>query len=432
MKSLRLASLATLFLAAAAPADAQPEGEVTYIVKRGDTLYDLAREYLIDDRTMTEIRTSNRIGTPRLLQIGQAIHIPRRHLRYERFNLEIQTFTGQVIVNGPSGRTVARAGQKLPEGSVITTGPDSFASIGGDENTIITLPSNSVIRIIDARRYAINGKIDVQVKVLKGRGSVRAPKIDGEARFRAGTPLAVTAVRGTEFRVAYVDDGELSLTEVVEGQVDVAQGSQSLIAEAGFGVAVGQSILGEPEALLAPPELLDGSKLQTAENVSFAIAELNGAKGYRTQIARDAGFIEIIDEKVSEDPEVVFAKLGDGRYFVRSRGIAESGLEGLSKPYSFRRKRVGSEAGQEDSPLADTFKFAWRAEGDGRTYHAFQLWRAEEPDVLVVDEVGLSNTAILIGEITPGDYVWRVGTFQIDEGEVIKVWGPAQKIALTD
>lgn len=432
MKTPLFLSLAGLSLAFATPANAEPDGNVTYVIQPGDTLYDLAQDYLSDASEMGEVRSENGISRPRLLQIGQSITIPRRLLKFEPVSLSLRSFSGRVTVEKGGRAVAASEGQAVPEGAIVSTGANSFVAIGGEDGTVITLPSNSRIRIVDARRYAINDKIDVQVKVLKGRGTIRAPKIDGEARFRAGTPLAVTAVRGTEFRVAFIDDRGVSLTEVVEGEVAVQQGDEALITPSGFGVASTELGLADREALLEAPELIEGSKIQTAENITFAIAGIDGATAYRTQLARDAGFLEIIDENVSEAPEAVFAELEDGRYFVRARAIASSGLEGLAKPYNFRRKRVGASAGAEPSPLADTIKFAWQAQGKGESFHAFQLWRADAPQTLIIDEVGLTNSAILIGDIKPGKYVWRAATFLIDEGEVVKIWTPAQEIELTE
>ena len=137
-----------------------------------------------------------------------------------------------------------------------------------------------------------------------------------------------------------------------------------------------------------------------------------------------------IDQTISTAPLAAFEGVEDGRYFVRSRGVAASGLEGFSRPYTFRRKRVGSEAGAEPSPFADSFKFGWRADGSGDSFHGFQLWNGANPGSLLVDEVAIKKSAILIGDLPPGTYFWRVATMQIDEGEVIKVWTPAQQFSV--
>ncbi|RGP39828.1 hypothetical protein BPTFM16_00103 [Altererythrobacter insulae] len=411
---------------------AAPDGHVTYTVQENDTLYDLGQTYLLDPRQMREVRLDNQIRDPRLLQIGQKIEIPRRLLKFEPVELVLQSFSGPVNLEGPNGQLKVEIGQRLLEGQIITTDAKGFASIGGEDGALVTIPSNSRLQIVDARRYTINGKIDVRIKVLKGRGEIKAPSLDGEARFRVGTPIAVTAVRGTEFRVAYVEDDGLSLAEVVEGEVAVRRVDQSVVASEGEGVAARRVGDLATENLLPAPDLDEGGRIQTDALVEFAIEEVDDAAAYRTQLARDAGFIEIIDQALGTAATVTFADIEDGRYFVRSRGVAASGVEGFSKPYTFRRKRLGADAGAETSPIADAFKFGWRVNGRGQSYHAFQLWDNQNPSSLLVDEVALQDTAILIGDLPAGSYAWRVGTFQIDDGEPIKVWTPVQEFAVSE
>ncbi|MEL7218217.1 MAG: LysM peptidoglycan-binding domain-containing protein, partial [Pseudomonadota bacterium] len=146
MKRLIRLPILAVAMAFAVPAAAQPDGEITYVIKKGDTLYDLARKYLSDHRSMSEIRTANGIKAPRRLQIGQTLMLPRAALRYEPVGLEVGSFTGRVTVDGPSGRTNAAQGLGLSEGAVVATGPNSFASISGDDNTVITMPSNSRVK----------------------------------------------------------------------------------------------------------------------------------------------------------------------------------------------------------------------------------------------------------------------------------------------
>ncbi len=421
-----------LLAVGAASVSAAPDGEISYTVKPDDTLYDLAGEFLVSRSAIPELQRLNSVRNPRLMQVGRVLKIPRRLLKYRPVNLVLQSFSGTVALSSGSRAITPRQGLALREGVQISTGRNSFVSIAGDGNSRVSIPSNSRARIVDARRYLINGQIDIQLKVLRGRGEVVAPKVDGEGRYRVGTPLAVTAVRGTDFRVGFDPDRELSLTEVVEGEVEVVAGEMEVVTAAGFGVAATGETLGENEALLPAPELVEPGRIQTEEMVTFAIAPVSGAAAYRTQLARDAGFIDVVSEVIGETNESTFETIEDGRYFVRSRGISEVGLEGLSKVYSFRRKRVGVAASVEQSALDDAFKFAWRTEGSGESTHAFQLWREENPGTLLVDEVGLTNSAILIASLEPGTYKWKVATFQIDQGDVIKVWGPVQELTVSE
>lgn len=411
---------------------AAPEGSISYAVKPNDTLYELTGAFLINNAALKEVQRINRIQNPRFMQIGTQLRIPRRLLKHKPARLTVESFSGKVSFV-KNGRTLTvKKGLSLAENVEIVTQRNSFVAIAGDGASSVAIPSNSRVRIIDARRYLINDQIDVQIRVLEGRGEVVAPKIQGDGRYRVGTPIAVTAVRGTGFRVGYLPDGEISLTEVVEGQVVVAAGGEEQATAAGFGLSAAKNGLGEEERLLPAVELVDPARIQTAEVASFQIEPVANAVRYRTQVSRDAGFVDIISEKVGEDEKVSFSNLEDGRYFVRSRGISKAGLEGFSKVFTFRRKRAGVEVSAKPSALDDAFKFAWRSQGEGEVFYAFQLWDASDPSMMVVDEVALRDTAVLVSKLAPGKYKWKVASFQIDEGDAIKVWGPLQELTITE
>ena len=408
------------------------DDEVSYEVRAGDTLNDLASEYLISAKLVPQLMQLNKIRNARRLQVGTVLRIPRSFLRYELEPLRVVAFSGPVTVSLSGNSQPPRLGAQVLQGAVINTGPKGFISLGGTGNSRLSLPSNSKVELREAKRYLINDAIDFDIRVLGGRGETRAPKLKSQERFKLGTPFAVTAVRGTEFRVGYDPIAELSLTEVVEGNVMVSVGPSEAEAEAGAGIASTATSLGPKEALLPAPDMKDAGRIQTEEKVSFHLNPLADATKYRTQLARDAGFIEVIAEQISEDTTVAFDELADGRLFVRSRAIGQSGLEGFAEVYSFRRKRVGASASVEQSPFADLFKFVWLPEGEGTSFAAFQLWDSSRPDVLLIDEVAMEEKGVYIGQLPPASYKWRVGTFQIDDGDIIKVWGPDQDFVVSE
>ncbi len=428
---LALAAIWATF--SAAPLQAQSDEDITYQVKSGDTLYRLADAYFVNAAALKQVQRINRIANQNVIPAGKVLTIPRSLLRYRELKIEVLSFSGSVTVGMGSRAVTVQTGMTIAEGAIIATGPKGFVSLGLERNSRISLPSNSRIRFDGARQYFINDAIDFDVQVLAGRSEIIAPKLRAQERFRVGTPVAVTAVRGTEFRVNYDEARAVGTSEIIEGAVSVTAGNKSFDGVAGTGIAAGASGLSPPEQLLAAPELRNPGKIQTDADVQFAVADIEGASGYRTQIARDAGFIEIIAETQSDAPEITISEaIEDGRLFVRTRAIAQSGLEGLARTYSFRRKRLGAEASVETGGTGDAIKFAWRSIGEGTSYAAFQLWRSGEPGMLLVDEAALTGNALLIDRLPAGTYQWRVAISQIDEGEQIKVWGPAQELQLTD
>ena len=140
----------------------------------------------------------------------------------------------------------------------------------------------------------------------------------------------------------------------------------------------------------------------------------------------------IAEQIVTEGP-AVFENIDNGRYFVRARAIATSGLEGFaSDAESFRRKRLDVAAAVEESPLADGFLFKWLPEGEGETVFAFQMWREGEAERLLVDEVGMREAGIILTDLENGSYVWRVAAMQALEEGMLKVWGPEQKLSVSE
>jgi hypothetical protein len=428
---------ALLFLLAstlplASPVRAEEEGAISYEVKQGDTLFGLARQYFVNSNAAIKVQRLNKIANPRRMPVGMVLSIPRELLRYTPVELRVAGFSGQVEI---AGRAPA-VGTVLNERQIVTTGRGGFVSFRAANGGEVALPSNTRAQLLRARRYVLGNLLDVDFAVLGGRGEAKAPKLRSDERFRLRTPTTVTAVRGTEFRVAHDEGTGLSLAEVVEGEVAVAAGADEVPTTAGFGVASSASGVGMAEALLPPPALIEPGAVQTGETLAFAIAPDSKAKGFRTQVARDAGFLEVVGEQLTSEAAVTFPSLDNGRYFVRARAVSASELEGLSEATSFRRKRLGVAAEAAPSPLADGFLFKWLAQtapDDGdETVFAFQLWREGQTASLLVDETGMRETGLVLTDLAPGVYLWRVAAIQAVEEGLLKVWGPEQKLTVSE
>lgn len=413
----------------AAPARAQDDAPVAYRVVKGDTLYTLAQKYMRVPANAIEVQLLNRIANPRRLPIGRILRIPRHVLRYNPVPLNIAAFSGPVQVDGGA----PQVGGTLREGQTIATGPNGFITFRSAFGGRFTMPSNSTMRLDRARRYILGDILDVDFRMLKGRGEASSPALKDQDRLRLGTPKSTTAVRGTDFRVGYLEEAGISITEVTEGSVALSAGEDTSVTEAGFGVASTDAGIAEREALLPPVEFVDPGRIQTDEALSFAFEPVPGAKAYRVQLARDAGFVDILTETITAEATVGFPGLDDGRYFVRGRGISANAIEGFSRSYSFRRKRLGVAGSAEPSPLDDGFLFKWAPVGEGPATFAFQLWKEGAPQDLLFDETGLSQMSLVVTDLAPATYQWRVAVMQADaEDGLIKVWGAPESLVVSE
>ena len=423
----RTVALACLLTGPAALA--QDQDVIEHRLKADESPYSLARDYMASPASHRAIMQVNRITDPRRIPVGTVIRLPRHLLAFRPVNLRIEAFSGAVTING---RPAAR-GMALPEGAVIRTGSNGFVSLRGESGAVLTMPTNTHAELVRARIYRLDDLQDIEFRVLGGRGEATVPGLRPRERYRIGTPATVSAVRGTVFRVGYDEAGSRSVVEVVEGAVATAAGAQEALTGAGFGIAASAGGLSEQEALAPPPQITAPGAVQTEPAVSFAIALPPAAAGIRTQIARDAGFIDIIGEAITTgDAPATFADIADGRYFVRARVISASGIEGNSEVFSFRRKRLGVSASAGPSPLADGYRFAWLKDGEGETTYAFQLWNTANPADPVVDETALDSQGIVVSDLAPGTYEWRVAAMQVDEDGLLQVWGPTQRLNVTE
>ncbi len=419
--------MAALLAALCGPLSAQEPGEVTYTVQRGDTLVGIAARYLRSTSAIPLVQRINRVRNPRRLPIGTPLKLPRALLRFEDVVLEVAAFSGPVSLAGAT----PSVGARLAEGAIVTTGPNGFVTFRSSFGGRISLPSNSRARLIRARRYVLGGTLDVDFAIEDGRGSATSPALKGQDLLQMRTPRAVTAVRGTDFRVAFDAGLARSITEVTQGLVAVAAGTDTIAAIAGFGVASAGDGLAPPEALLPAPALVEPGAIQTEEQLRFTVDPGPQARAHRFEIARDAGFVDVVSGVIAEGREAVFEPLPNGRYFMRARAISASGIEGFSESYSFRRKRLGAEASIGQSDEIDGFVFQWLPEGDGNVTFAFQLWRDGDAAKLIVDEAGLSSTALVLTDLAPGVYQWRVAAVEAEPEGLLKVWGPTQKLTIS-
>lgn len=432
-----LAAVATLFLGwhQTAIAQSQDAETVPYIFKNGDTLNGFASRYLVNREAAQTLQRVNGIKDPTKIRPGTVLKVPTSLLRGTPIGAKIVAFSGTVSIIGKMGSTAPTIGAQILEGQTVSTGAPGFLTIAIAGGSNVSIPSKSRVRIVRLRNYILTGASDIDLFVERGRAETAAAPIkDGKSRFRMRTPTAVSAVRGTVFRIGYDGPGSSSLTEVVEGAVAVDSGNSNAPAmiPTGFGAALPTSGKLLQEELLPAPKVGNAGSIQTDDVVQFNLSSIPGAKGYHTQVARDAGFLEIFGETVSPSPVASFEKVPDGSFFVRSMAIADSGLEGLSDTFGFRRRLTKINAAQDSNATSGAFRINWVSQGNETTVYRFQLFGGKGDDVPMIDEPGLETTSISLTNLPSGSYRWRVGMRQTTADGQIETWSKPQNFNIGD
>jgi hypothetical protein len=417
-----------------------PEPHVVYAVKPGDTLIGLGRAYLNRTSDYRAVQKTNRVRQPRRMQAGSRLNIDPNLLKSTPIAATLSASSGAVFIETNGQQVPARIGAALSEGQSVITGPNAFATFEMEDGSRITLPSNTHVRIAKLRQVLINNAPQRIFQLEQGRSAISAtPTQNPAAKFEVHTPVSVSAVRGTEFRVSF-SQGQAH-TEVLAGAVAVDAGvvvARAPPVPAGFGVSAAQGAVTAPVKLSPAPKLDTRGQNQSDKTVHFAVEPTASASAYRLQLSRDAGFIGVFAEATTTAPAADFGELANGTYFVRLTVLDANGLEGFPADYSFDRDLDTLEtAAPVDSREGEhrKFLFRWSSAGDGVRNYRFQLFpgpadKIGESKAPVVDQPGLTEPQLTLTDLPAGAYAWRVTAVRFKNGTVTEKVGPLQTLQI--
>ncbi len=392
--------LAVIALAGATPLAPPPQPPVRYTVKAGDTLIAFAARWMTDARAWPAVQRANRIADPYRLPVGRVLTVPRELLKSEPLPAKVVAFRGDVRVNG---RAVAM-GSGVAEGAEILTGRDASVSVESGDGSRFSLPSNTRVRVARLRRVLLTGDLDRVFATAQGRGEWRAaPAPTPESRFMVTTPVSVSAVRGTEFRVGYEDAAVAGVTEGAVG-VSGSNPDRAVALPKGKGVAVTAAGPGRTVDLLPAPELLQPGRTQAAPVLRFAVAPVTGSKSYVFEVGSDAGLIDRVAEVRDAGVSVELPPVPDGSWFVRATATDGQGIDGFAKTWAFERLSFGT---RPPEAIGRGMRFRWLG-GEGTREYRFTLCRDENCAVPVIDRAGLAEEMMTVTDLAPGTYWWRV------------------------
>ncbi|MBK6597691.1 MAG: FecR domain-containing protein [Proteobacteria bacterium] len=391
-----------------------------YRTRAGDTLIGFARRALIEPGRWQDLQRLNGIANPRRLPIGTPLRVPVAWLKQTVVDAEVIDIIGTVAVGGRA----LRVGDRLAEGDELDTGATGFVSLRTGEGAVIVLQSGSRVVLQRLRRYDGAAAHDTRVELESGRAESDVPT-GNAGRFEIVTPVAIGAVRGTEFRVAFDQQDRSARNEVVRGEVAVAGLGGGATAEtaiaAGFGARTDSSGRTAPPVKLLPaPQLAGPAASFDSPTARFSLRPLAGAAAYRAQVAIDASLRQTVVEQLIEAnesaPAVTITGLDDGEYWLRVRGVDASGLQGVETVHRFelRAQPLPPTLLQPDpaGKQSATATFRWRAAASGP--HRLEVARDAEFAQVVIERRALAGEELTLESLAAGEYVWRMAAERPD------------------
>jgi hypothetical protein len=404
---------------------------VRYVVKPGDTLSTLAARYIAPEHDWRDLQRVWKVRDPRRLPAGQVLSIPRGWLRWTAEEAQVVSVRGTVTLMSGRRTVPSTVGTVLREGAEIDTAANSFATLVLTNGSRLALPSQSHVTLSKLRKFAINSAIDYRFLLDRGRVDAKVtPLTDRSGNFIINTPLAMTAVRGTEFSAAFNPAQKETATGVFAGETAISRpdGTEPQLIPEKYGAITDAAGNSRKVELLPAPDLENPGRVQTGDIVTFDVTPVPDALGYHALLASDAGFVESYDEQQSTTPHFAFANVPNGNQFLRISAIEAGDLRGLRQSYSFVRRlaSIGAEVGK----TADGFAFKWFGSGKGTRHYRLQIFRDAPQGTPIVDEVGLTDSEATIRNLPPGVYFWRVAVSQTDPEGAIENWTDPEKLTI--
>lgn len=325
--------IALLLLTEGVPARAADD--YLYTLQPGDNPWNLSERFLRDMSYWPRLVAHNRITDDRRLPPGSTLRIPRDWLRLRASAVQLAALSGavQVDLGDGQGWRDAAVGLRLAAGSRLRTAGDASAALQLADGSRVLVRPDSELHLREAAEVGA-GALSLRVELLRGRleNAVHPMRASG-SRFEIQTPSAVTAVRGTEFRIA--TDGPSTRSEVLDGAVAFGNARGQITLPRGTGSLVLGGKPPQPPRRLLPPPRLSGLPGHWQEaQPRLAWPALPGATAYRVQLAAlgqtDEAPATLAVDAPAAGPQLQLPPLPDGRYRLLLRGVDALGLEGLS------------------------------------------------------------------------------------------------------
>ncbi|MDY6946433.1 MAG: FecR domain-containing protein [Pseudomonadota bacterium] len=405
-------ALPSLSLGQAPPA----EDEFIYSFQARDTLIHVSRRLLLQPQRWPELQRRNGIRDPFNIAPGTPVRIPYSWLRLSTANARIIAVNGSVLL----GAARPAVGDSLQQGAVLRTGDDGSVALEFADGSVVTLQKASMVTLDQMQRVdGVAGAHSIQLRLNSGRIATKANPRREVGRFEILTPVAISAVRGTQFRSAYEVDGSNATSETLEGDVSVAASARQVLVPAGFGTQVdrrGTPL--PPVALLPAPDLSTVPQRNTQRNLVLQLQPIDGAASYRVQLASDSQFHSIVFDRESPQLSYDIPDLADGNYWLRARAIDANRIEGSDAARELVQHLLPAApspvAPQPDQRIVGTAaELSWGESPGVASYHV-QLARDEQFAELALDRDDVQATRLTVASLPPGRYFWRVGALSAD------------------
>lgn len=399
---------------------AETSPEWVYSVRPHDTLIHFGERHLINPNDWHILQKLNRIKDPYRMPIGSKIRVPLHLVKQGPANAEIVSSVGTAfILKANQTKQLVVVGQQLSPGSELQTADKSKLNIRFADGSIVTMQSNSTLKLDSLSMYSGGGMVDTKLRLQQGKVEVEAnpQKMQGN-NMQIFTPTAVAAVRGTEFRVS--TDEQHIWQETLDGQVALSAAGEEVAVEKGYGSLSENGHAPQPPVMLLPAPDVSSLPVKLATlPITFTMPAQKDAVAWVGKVYKEAQLNTVLAEAESQANRLDFGDIDDGQYYLEVRAKDSNGLEGYdaTHPFTIRTRLLAPEAvSPRQAEVVRELKpvLSWSVADMAKTYLIEFAKDAEFKDVLQTEQVTV-NQFIPKDPLQIGHYFWRLASVDGDD-----------------
>jgi hypothetical protein len=304
---------------------------IPIIVKNGSNLTYIARDFCNSRSDWKLLAKVNNLKPPYTVFPGETIQIPLSILLADRLSAKVDSVTGGVFIFENDGKLKPlKKGDRVWPGQTVVTEEDGYA--------FLIFPDSRYTRIAGGTKFSMtylvrltDNSMKAEFFFEKGRiiHSVKS-RLKRNETFMTRTPVSVTGVRGTEFRMK-INGTDSNIIETIKGVVGVGASGKTVAVKRGMGLQVMAGKPPEsPEVLPPSPPLPNLAPVYKTLPVEFSVLGSEQIVFFRLRVTTDPeGMHTILEQRIRADEHFTLLALDDRTYYGFLTQIDERHFESL-------------------------------------------------------------------------------------------------------
>ena len=396
------------------PGNAKTETLVPLHVQRGTNLIRIARQYCQHPSDWKTIAALNHLKSPYIIYADSTLLIPLPILRTKEISATVISLKGKPqLVDRDKKASPLHKGDAVFPGQTVVTRDDEYVHLIYPDHKHSRIGPESKMLLVYLMRLA-DDNLQAEFFLEQGRmTNAIERRLKANEHFRTRTPMAITGIRGTEFRIR-LEDEQSSVVETLKGKVALSAAGKNVLVRKGQGVRVKK---GQPPAQPRPlppaPPLPELQPVYRTIPIQITVPAQKNRSAFHLRITSDEkGLDTLVDQTVKPGGTFSIASLQDGIYFLFLSAIDRQGFESAPAGPAHLKIRTIPGAPIISSPdngqkfFEKTVKIRW-LKSDDADHYELQLARDREFSDLV-DNRSLKESQYITPELAPGRYFFRV------------------------